>query len=291
MANTSQPMQGKVTMVTGATSGIGLETARTLAEQGAAVALVGRSSEKGAALVEQIRQQTGNPDVEFWQADLSSLQEIRQLAESFEQRHPRLDVLVNNVGAVFLRRQVSVDGIEMTFALNHLGVFLLTNLLLDTLEASAPARIVNVSSQAHEIPSQIDLDDLGGKRRYRGMYAYGQAKLALVLFTYELARRLEGTGVTVNALHPGFVATNFAMNNGRLARLFKPLMKLVAISPQRGAETSVYLATSPEVEGISGKYFVEKSAVPSSPASYDQATATRLWETSAVLAGLNGQRV
>lgn len=194
---------------------------------------------------------------------------------------------MNNAGSFFMSRQESVDGIEMTFALNHLGYFLLTNLLLDTLEASAPARIVNVSSAAHE-RAQIDFEDLQGRQKYSGWQAYGQSKLANVLFTYELARRLEGTGVTVNALHPGFVATNLGAGTyGLIGRLFKKLVNLRGVSPEEGARTSIYLATSSEVEGVTRKYFVEQKAVPSSEASYDEATARRLWQVSAELTGLS----
>jgi NAD(P)-dependent dehydrogenase (short-subunit alcohol dehydrogenase family) len=218
-------------------------------------------------------------------ADLSAQQGVRQLAETFKGRHQRLDVLVNNAGAFFMSRRENVDGIEMTLALNHLGYFLLTNLLLDTLKASAPARIVNVSSAAHE-RAQIDFDALQGDGKYRGMQSYGQSKLANVLFTYELARRLEGTGVTVNALHPGLVATNFGANNGWFVSLIKRLVTVFSISAEEGAQTSIYLATSPEVEGVTGKYFVNQQPVPSSPASYDEATASRLWQVSAEMTAL-----
>lgn len=280
-----EQMQGKSCLVTGATGGIGLVTARELARQGARVVLVGRSRERCLAAVEGIRQQTGNTGVDFIVADLSSLEQIRRAASEFAARHDRLDVLVNNVGAFFWKRQESVDGIEMTFALNHLSYFLLTNLLLDMLRASAPARVVNVSSDAHR-GAQMNFDDLQNRRRYAGFRVYAQSKLANVLFTYELARRLEGSSVTANALHPGFVATNFAQNNGFLFRLFMPLAQLSAISPEEGARTSIYLASSPEVEGVTGKYFVRQQAVQSSPASYDEQSARRLWDVSLELTGL-----
>jgi len=280
-----QQMQGKTCLVTGATGGIGLVTALELARQGARVVLVGRSRERCLEVVEGIRQQTGNTSVDFIVADLSSLEQIRRTAGEFTARHNRLDVLVNNVGAFFWKRQESVDGIEMTLALNHLSYFLLTNLLLDVLKASAPARVVNVSSDAHR-GVQMNFDDLQSKRRYTGFRVYAQSKLANVLFTYELARRLEGSGVTANALHPGFVATNFAKNNGFLFRLFMPLAQLSAISPEEGARTSIYLASSPEVEGVTGKYFVRERAVPSSPESYDEQNSRRLWDVSLELTGL-----
>ena len=285
MAHSDKPMHGKVCIVTGAASGIGAVTAQALAQQGAAVILVDRNSEKGAITVNQIKQQTGNPAVEFMWADLSAQKEIRQLVQQFKSRYQRLDVLVNNAGAIFRQRQETVDGIEMTFALNYLGYFLLTNLLLDTIKASAPARIINVSSRSHA-RAQINFDDLQSRSSYRGLQAYAQSKLAIVLFTYELARRLEGTGVTVNALHPGVVATNFATNNRGVVGLSMRLFRLAFISPEQGAQTSIYLATSPEVEGVTGKYFVKQQAVPSSPASYDTATASRLWQVSAEMTGL-----
>jgi NAD(P)-dependent dehydrogenase (short-subunit alcohol dehydrogenase family) len=272
-------------MITGATAGIGLVTARELAHRGATVIVVGRSPERSATTVRQIRQQTGNANVDYMLADLSSMKEVRKLAQQFKDQYQTLHVLVNNAGAIFLGRQVTAEGVEMTWGLNHLSYFLLTNLLLDTIVASAPARILNVSSRAHE-RAAMHFDDLQGQRRYSGTLAYGQSKLANVMFTYELARRLEGTGITVNALHPGFVASNFAANNGPLARLARPILNLFSISVEDGARTSVYLATSPSVEGVTGKYFVEEKEVPSSEASYDQAGAKRLWQISAEMTGL-----
>lgn len=286
----ARSMAGKICMVTGATSGIGRVTARALAERGARVIVVGRSADKGATAVDDITRRTGNPAVEFMLADLSSQQAIRQLAHEFQRRHQRLDVLVNNAGALFMSRYESVDGIEMTFALNHLAYFLLTNLLLETLKTSAPARIVNVSSVAHR-PLRMHLDDLQGSRRYSGWLAYGQSKLANMLFTNELARRLEGTGVTANALHPGFVATNFGLNNLRVSnpwimKLVRAIYGLMALSEEQGAQTSIYLATSADVEGVTGKFFEKQRAVASSRASYDAAAAARLWRVSAEMTGL-----
>ena len=278
-------MESKICMVTGATSGIGQVTARELARQGATVIVVGRSRERSEATVNRIKQQTDNPNVEYRLADLSVQKDIHQLAQEFKHKYQRLHVLVNNAGAIFLRRLESADGIEMTFALNHLNYFLLTHLLLDTLKASAPARIINVSSRAHARVSGLNFADLQNKRGY-GMNVYGQSKLMNVLFTYELARRLEGTGIMVNALHPGLVATRFATNNGVLARLARPLLDLFAISVEEGARTMVYLATSPEVEGMTGKYFYRQQAIPSSPASYDEEAARRLWEVTATMTGL-----
>jgi len=304
MADPDRHMHGKMCLVTGAASGIGALTAQVLAQHGAAVIVVDRDSEKGDTTVNRIKQQTGNPAVEFMWADLSSQKAIRQLVQQFRNRYQRLDVLVNNAGAIFPRRQETVDGIEMTFALNHLGYFLLSNLLLDTIKASAPARIINVSSRAHA-RARIHFDDLQSRSSYHGLRAYEQSKLAIVLSTYELAHRLEGTGVTVNTLHPGTVATNFAANNGgivgqlmrvvaanfaanngRDAGPLMRLLRLILISPEQGAQTSIYLAMSPEVESVTGKYFVKQKAVPSSPASYDTATASRLWQVSAEMTGL-----
>jgi len=285
MARSDKPLHGKVSIVTGAASGIGAMTAQALAQQGAAVILVDRDSEKGATTANQIKQQTDSPAVEFMWADLSVQKEIRRLVQQFRNRYQRLDVLVNNAGAFFRRRQETADGIEMTFALNYLAYFLLTNLLLDTIRASAPARIINVSSRSHA-RAQINFDDLHSRSSYRGLRAYAQSKLAIVLFTYELARRLEGTGVTVNTLHPGVVATSFATNNRGVVSLSMRLFRSALISPEQGAQTSIYLATSPEVEGVTGKYFVKQKAVPSSQASQDTATAGRLWQMSAKMTKL-----
>lgn len=283
-------MRGKVCMVTGATSGIGLETAKQLAQRGATVIVVGRRAEKGAATVARIKQQTGNATVEYMLADLSSQEQIRALAQQFKSKYARLDVLVNNAGGIWMTRQETVDGIEMTFAVNHLAYFLLTNLLLDTLIAGAPARIVNVSSALHW-QAHVNFDDLQAKRGiYNPLSVYNQSKLANVLFTYELARRLaqRGTGVTANALHPGGVRTNLIANNGWFFKwVVQPLFNLQAISAAEGAQTSVYLATSPEIEGVGGKYFAECAARNSSPASYDEAAARRLWQVSAEMTGLS----
>jgi len=278
-------MNGKVCMVTGATSGMGVVTAQALAQHGAKVIVIGRSREKGITTVSQIRRQTGNPAVELLLADLSSQSEVRHLAQTFTSQHDRLDVLINNAGAIFTRRQETIDGIEVTLALNHLAGFLLTNLLLDALKASAPARIINVSSFAHKL-AKIRFADLQGKRRYVGWQVYAQSKLANLLFTYELAQRLEGTGVTVNALDPGLVATNFGLSEGGVVNLFKRLLNPLALSPEEGARTSIYLATSPHVEGITGQYFVNCRPVKSSQASHDRAAANRLWRVSAELTGL-----
>ncbi len=285
MSNSNGTMKDKICMVTGATSGIGEVTARELAKQGATVIVVGRNPEKGAATLKRIRQATGNESVEFMRVDFSVQDQIRHLAQQFQDRYARLHVLVNNAGAVFMKRQESADGLEMTFAVNHLAYFLLTNLLLDTLTASAPARIVNVSSDAHH-RGKINFNDLQLKEGYNMWPAYTQSKLANILFTYELSRHLEGTGVTVNALHPGFVATNLGKNNGLLARLLIPFIQLFAMSTEKGAQTSIYLATSPDVEGVTGQYFADQKPKRSSEASHDRGAAQRLWHISEKLTGL-----
>lgn len=278
-------------MVTGATSGMGRVIARKLAQMGATVIIVGRSRERGIETLQRIVSATGNASVELMLADLSSQKEICQLAQQFKSCYQYLHVLVNNAGAWITSRQESIDGIEMTFALNHLGYFLLTNLLLDTLKASAPARIINVSSYGHK-RTKINFADLQAKQAYNGMQIYRQSKLANVLFTYELARQLAGTGVTVNAVNPGLVATRFGLNNfgvipARIVNLLIRVYGLVGTNAEQGAQTSIYLATSPNVEGITGKYFEKQTAVPSSEESYDPATASRLWQVSEAMTGLS----
>jgi NAD(P)-dependent dehydrogenase (short-subunit alcohol dehydrogenase family) len=275
-------MHGKLCLVTGATDGIGRQTALTLAELGADVVVVGRNRAKTEATVNHIQQQSGSTNVEYLLADLSSQAEIRQLADDFKRKHARLDVLVNNAGAIFIRRKKSIDGIELTFALNHLGYFLLTNLLLDVLKASAPTRIINVASGSH-YDAEIDFKELKSPQRYRGMRRYGVSKLANVLFTYELSRRLSGTGVTVNAVHPGFVATNMGVNIGWYVRLLKPLINLRAIPLEEGADTVVYLATSADVENVTGEYFYKRKPRKTSAISYDADLARQLWTVSETL--------
>jgi NAD(P)-dependent dehydrogenase (short-subunit alcohol dehydrogenase family) len=283
--NADAPMRDKVCVVTGATSGIGLVTARVLAQQGATVGLVGRDPGRGAAAVEYLRQTAGKTSVHLFLADLSSQAAVHRLAEEIQAQYARLDVLVNNAGALFTRRQLSADGIEMTWALNHLAYMLLTQRLLDMLQASAPARIVNVASDAHR-PGRIDFADLQGTQRYSGWRAYCQSKLANVMFTYTLAARLQGSQVTANVLHPGFVATRFAHNNRGVFAWLLRLAQVAALNPEQGAETMVYLATAPEVAEVSGHYFVKKRAVRSSEVSYDTVAAERLWRRSAEMLGL-----
>jgi retinol dehydrogenase 12 len=279
-------LDGKVIIVTGATAGVGEVTARELAGMGATLVMIGRSAEKCRAVAEDIKTRTGNPGVSYLVGDLSAQADVRRLAAEFKGKFTRLDVLVNNAGAFFMARRESVDGIEMTFALNHLAYFLLTNLLLDVLVASAPARVVSVSSGAH-YGGKLNFDDLESKPGYSGWKAYGQSKLANILFTQELARRLKGKGVTANSLHPGFVASEFAKNNlGFFKGVYSLVQKVVAISPEAGAETSIFLASSPEVQGVTGLYFDKKKAVEPSAAAKDAAAARRLWEISAWMTGL-----
>ena len=289
-------------MVTGATAGIGEVTARELARRGATVVVVGRNAERCQRTVAAIQRDTHNSAVEFLCADLSSQAQIRRLAQQFLERYERLDVLVNNVGALFTLRQESEDGIEMTLALNYVGVFLLTQLLLDALKAAAPARIINVASEAHEDVTHFDFADPQLTKRGLGAYPrselgnilyaiampwahpafqqYSRTKLALLLFTNELSRRLVGTGVTVNALHPGLVATEFSNGNGVYGWLMRRFMKLRGISVEEGSATTIYLATAPEVEQVTGAYFVKEQMAATSAATRDEAAAARLWQLS-----------
>jgi NAD(P)-dependent dehydrogenase (short-subunit alcohol dehydrogenase family) len=279
-------MQGKIVLVTGGTNGIGLVTAREIARLGGEVTIAGRNAAKCAKVAAAISPE-GGPPVDAITADLSTLAGIRQAAEDFKARHTRLHVLVNNAGGYYLRRALTPDGYEYTFALNHLSYFLLTHLLLDLLKASVPARVVNVSSGAHRAAKKMDFSNLQTQRGYTAMRAYSHSKLANLLFTYELAHRLEGTGITVNALHPGYVATGFARNNGPIYNVGNLIAsRLFGISPERGAQTSIYLASSPEVASVSGKYFSHRLPIASSPASYDEAAGAQLWEVSMKMAGL-----
>lgn len=273
-------MQGKVCLITGATNGIGKATALALARMGATVVIVGRNPAKCAAVVGEIQHLSGNDAVEALVADLSIMAEVRQVAEQFKAKYQKLHVLVNNAGGAFGKRQVTSEGFERTFALNHLNYFLLTSLLLDTLKASAPARIVNVSSDAHK-RAHLDFDDLQSEKGSFVFNAYGRSKLAVVVFSYELARRLSGTGVTCNVLHPGLVRTGFASNLGAVpSAAIGFFMRFVGLTPEQGAQTSVYLATSPAVENVTGKYWEKSKEMPSGRAAYDEATWTRLWEDS-----------
>jgi len=277
-------MLGKVCIVTGATAGIGRVTALELARMGATVVLMARSRERGEAARAAIAAQSGNPNVELILADFAVLAEVRRAAEEFLARHSSLHVLVNNAGLYANGHELTVDGYEKTFAVNHLAPFLLTNLLLDSLRATAPARVVTVASGAH-VGAELNFEDLQSARRFNGFRAYGASKLANILFSYELARRLEGSGVTANCLHPGFVGTNFAQNNGGAVALFFRAARPFILTPEQGAQTSVYLAADPEVEEVTGKYYVNRRQRTSSAQSYDRAAQARLWAISTELVG------
>jgi NAD(P)-dependent dehydrogenase (short-subunit alcohol dehydrogenase family) len=286
--NDGDLLRGSTVLVTGGTGGIGLATAAALAGHGARVGIVGRSASRGAAAADDVRRRVESAQVEVFTADLSGQAEVRRLAAEVRQRFPRLQVLVNNVGGYWAHRHPTADGLEHTFALNHLAPFLLTHELRSLLAASAPARVVTVSSGAQAM-GRIDFDDLQGERSYHGQRAYNQSKLANVLFTYELARRLEGTGVTATVLHPGVTRTGFGREDaGRAMQMLYPLVRPFMKSPDQGARTSVYLATSPEVAGVTGVYFANCRPRRSSKASYDRDLARRLWEVSAELTGVSG---
>ena len=276
-------MEGEVVLITGGTSGIGKAAATALAALGAEVVVTGRNKERGEAAVGEIRRRSGSEKISLMLADLAVQAEVRGLAEGFKERHERLDVLVNNAGLIQSKRTETPDGIELTLAVNHLAPFLLTNLLLDALKGSAPSRIITVSSEARR-GAEIDFDHLQS-RRYRAFPVYGMTKLANILFTYELAERLEGTGVVANCVHPGGVNTNFGNNNRSLGilvfRALKPFMR----TPEQGADTIVYLASSPEAGGMSGRYLTDRREVSPAPPR-DKELQNRLWEASEELTNL-----
>src|SRR5215470_17081785 len=278
-------LRGKTCLITGASSGIGRATALALGGMGATLVLVCRDRGRGEAAVADIARQTGNRDVTLLLADLALQSEIRRVAAEFLASDRPLHVLINNAGVMNLHRSVTADGIETTFAVNHLGYFLLTNLLLERLRRSAPARIVNVSSEAHKF-APLDFDDLGNEKRYRAMRVYGQSKLANILFTAELAGRCAGSGVTANSLHPGAVSTRLGTNNGAWTRVIIALLRPFFRSPTDGAATSIYLASSPAVDGVSGKYFANCREKAPSRAASDPDAARRLWEISAQMTGI-----
>jgi len=280
-------MKGKICLVTGATAGIGEAAALLLAKSGASVVGVGRNAAKIENTINMIKEETGNPDVAFLKADLSSQKDIQELARQFKDQYSRLDVLVNNAGATFEERQESIDGIEMTFALNHLGYFLLTNLLIDLLEESVPARIINVSSSLHKM-GKLDFQDIPFINGYTRSKAYKRSKLANIAFTYELARHLSNQIVTVNTMNPGLVATNVGNAAGGFTAKVKNIVdKIGGITPEEGAKTIIYLASSPEVSGVTGRYFVKEKSIPSSKISYDLDFCRRLWEISESLTHLS----
>lgn len=275
-------MESKVCLITGSTSGLGKETAKKLAERGATVIIHGRNKTKGEEVISEINEETENSSMDLMLADFSSLDEVRKLAANFKKRYNQLDVLVNNAGMLARGRQFSKEGIEMSFAVNHLAHFLLTHLLLDFLKKSAPSRIVNVASETHS--DKIDFDHLTTDEGPSGYEAYKQSKLANILFTYKLARKISSTGVTVNCLHPGAVRTDLAREYSILGKLWRyfPLFR----SSKKAAETIIYLASSPEVKEVNGKYFKDKEEIKSSPSSYDKELQEKLWKVSEKLSGL-----
>lgn len=278
-------MRDKIVVVTGGTDGIGKVTARELAAQGAQVTIIGRNAAKGDTVMREIRALTGNEHVDFLLADLSSRRGVLQAGSALNERFGHIDVLVNNAGAMFQSRQLSIDGIEMTLALNHLGYFHLTSQVIGLLKEADQGRVVNVASAAHA-RMKLDMSDLQMERNYSGWIAYGRSKLANIHFTHELARRLQGTRVTANCLHPGFVASSFGNNNGSIFRLLIGAAKRVAAIPEdEGAKTSLYLATSPDLRLVTGKYYDKCREARSSPESHDEAIERELWERSEVLCG------
>ena len=276
-------MNGKVCLVTGATDGIGKVSARVLAELGAKVIIVGRNPEKSAIVLAELRSISGNENIDLLMADLAVMQEVRDLAEQVISRYDRIDVLLNNAGGYFTKHEITSDGLEMTFALNHMSYFLLTNKLMELLKYSAPARIVNVSSDAH-YGVDMEFENLNGEQEYKAWKAYQKSKLANVLFTYELLKKVPGN-ITVNCLHPGFVATNFGHNNGGF---FGPVLKIAqrisAIDPEEGAKTSIFLCSTLEVKEVSGKYFYKCQPKTSSRESRNMDTGKRLWQISSDIA-------
>jgi NAD(P)-dependent dehydrogenase (short-subunit alcohol dehydrogenase family) len=280
-------LDGRAVVITGATSGIGAVAAEQLARLGARIVFIARDPRRGADTLKHLQSITPGAAHALHHADLSQLAEMKRVAGIIAERESRIDVLINNAGAMFTRRELSADGFEMTFATNHLAYFVVTHLLRGRLEATAGARIVCTASDAHR-GARLDFADLQSERSYSGFAQYGRSKLMNILFTRELARRLAGTGVTANALHPGFVATRFGEGAGGLMSVGLRVAKKFALTPEQGAQTIIYLASSPEVAAVSGAYFHECKPTPPTPQAQSDADARRLWELSARLAGIGG---
>lgn len=283
-------MNQKVSLITGANSGIGKETARALASEGHRILMVCRSAERGRAAQKELKDLTGNQNIDLFLADLSKQDDIRRVAQEILAAADQLDVLVNNAGAVFTKRELSEDGLEMTFAVNHIGYFLLTMQLLPLIKATPHARVISVSSGAHAAGT-LNFDDLNLQNGYGAMKAYSQSKLANILFANELAARFQAKGIeaTSNSLHPGFVASNFGRNSGFFFKFIFALLRPLAKSEKKGAETSIFLALSPEVEGVTGQYFDNSKAVNPSATAHDQELGRQLWERSAELCGISAE--
>lgn len=275
-------MSGKVVVVTGATAGIGFEAARAMAARGARVIITARDAAKGEKSVAELRRLCGNDRVEVALVDFASMASIRDASVDIHKRTERIDVLLNNAGAVYTERQLSKDGLELTFATNHIGYFLFTQLLLDLLKKAAPSRVVNVASDAHKAAlGGITFDDLERKNGFSGFRVYGESKLMNILFTRELAKRLQGTGVTANSLHPGVIASGFGQNNkGLMGFATRHLGKYVLATPEKGAQTSIYLCTSPDVAGVTGRYFAKSKETQPTKYGVDDDAARRLWDVS-----------
>lgn len=281
---TSDLMKGKICMITGANSGVGKATATGLAKMGATIVMVCRNQERGEQALDEIKRDSNNELVYLMLADLSSQKAIHQLVKDFKEKYKSLHVLINNAGVNLSRVKLTEDGIETTLAVNYLAPFLLCNLLFDTLKESQPARIVNVASSVQA--KSIDFDNLNGEKHYSQMKAYSISKLALILFTYEFARRFDGNEVSINSLHPGYVRTNMIRNFRKFVKYFFPFISLFVIGPKRGAKTSIYCASSPDVEGVSGKYYKKRKEAKSGKISYNEDLAKQLWEISTKLTNL-----
>jgi len=281
-------MEGKICMITGANSGIGKATATELAKMGAIVIMICRNKERGDKALEEIKRKCKNGSLDLMIADLSSQKAIHRLVQDFKEKYNHLNVLINNAGVNLSKRTLTIDGIETTLAVNYLAPFLLCNLLFDSLEAGKPARIVNVASSVQA--KSIDFENLNGEKHYHQMKAYSMSKAALITFTYEFARRFDGYGVVINSLHPGYIRTNMIRNFRKFVKYFFPIISLFVKSPKRGAKTPIYCASSPDIEGVSGKYFKNRKEAKSVKASYDEVLAKKLWDISIELTNLNSEK-